>query len=153
MHIWRSWKLANFQDSPPPLSSSVQNSLSSPIDLGRPKRPPKLFHLQIITNQFKENIIQGWLLHVIRSFLRSDFILSINSLILSGFPLTFIHLAEATLVLGAILKNSSSPSSYNEKMCWVQEWGEASLSAFLWLYVLVCTVVQKYHKMIFIYYY
>ena len=83
----------------------------------------------------------------------SAFVLSINLLILSGFPLTFIHLAEANLILGAILKTSFSPSSYNEKMCWGQDWAEASLSAFLWLYVLVCTVVKKYHKMIFIYYY
>ena len=35
----------------------------------------------------------------------SAFVLSINLLILPGFPLTFIHLAEANLVPGAILKN------------------------------------------------
>ena len=53
----------------------------------------------------------------------SAFVFSINSLIFSGFPLTFFHLAEA------------------------------SLSAFSWLYTLVCAVVQKYHEMSFIYNY
>ena len=52
---------------------------------------------------------------------RSAFVFSINSLILSGFPLTSFHLAEA------------------------------SLSVFSWLYTLVCAVVQKYHEMSFIY--
>ena len=36
---------------------------------------------------------------------RSAFVFSINSLILSGFPLTPFHLAEANLVPRAILKN------------------------------------------------
>ena len=55
--------------------------------------------------------------------LRPAFVFSINSLILSGFPLTSFHLAEA------------------------------SLSAFLSLYTLVCAAVQKYHEMSFIYNY
>ena len=46
-----------------------------------------------------------------------------NSLILSGFPLTSFHLAEA------------------------------SLSGFSWLYDPVCAVVQKYREMPFIYNY
>ena len=54
---------------------------------------------------------------------RSAFVLSINSLIMSGFPFTSFHLAEA------------------------------SLSPFSWLYTLVCAVVQKYHEMYFIYIY
>ena len=54
---------------------------------------------------------------------RSAFVFSINSLILSGFPLTSFHLAEA------------------------------SLYAFSWLYSLQCAVVQKYHEMPFIYSY
>ena len=59
----------------------------------------------------KKNIIQWGLLYVIRSF-RSAFAFSINSLILSGFPLTSYHLAEP------------------------------SLSAFSWLYALVCAVLR-----------
>ena len=51
---------------------------------------------------------------------RSAFVFSINSLILSGFPLISFHLAEA------------------------------SLSAFSWLYTLVCAVVQNYN---YYYYY
>ena len=52
----------------------------------------------MITNQFKENIIQGLLLYVTRSFrlsFWSAFTFSINSLILSGFPFISFHLAEA----------------------------------------------------------
>ena len=52
---------------------------------------------------------------------RSVFVFSINSLMV--FPLTSIHLAEA------------------------------SLRAFSWLYTLVCAVVQKYQEMFFIYNY
>ena len=52
--------------------------------------------------------------------LRSAFVFNTNPLILFGFPLTSFHLAEA------------------------------SLCAFLWLYTLVCAVVQKYYEMLFI---
>ena len=51
--------------------------------------------------------------------LPSAFVFSINSLILSSFHLTFLHLAEV------------------------------SLSAFSWLYTLMCEVAQKYHEMYF----
>ena len=54
---------------------------------------------------------------------RWAFVFGINPLILSGFPLTSFHLAEA------------------------------SLSAFSWLYTLECAVVRKYHEMYFIYNY
>ena len=50
---------------------------------------------------------------------RSVFIFSFNSLILSGFPLTSFHLAEA------------------------------SRSAFSWLYTPVCAVVQKISRNVF----
>ena len=53
----------------------------------------------------------------------SAFVFNISSLILSEFPLTSFHLAEA------------------------------SRSAFLWLYTFVCAVVQKYLEMSFIYNY
>ena len=54
---------------------------------------------------------------------RSVFVFSISSLILSGFPLTFFHLAEASLVPKAIfkkLKTHFSPSFCSEKMRWGQ---------------------------------
>ena len=60
----------------------VQFSRPPPVHLG-----PKFFHplildvqfqmnlppLQMMTNQLKENIIQGWLLHFCRSFFQSGF--------------------------------------------------------------------------------
>ena len=51
---------------------------------------------------------------------RSAFVFSINSLILSDFPLNSFHLVET------------------------------SLYAFSWLYTLLCAVVGKYHEMFFI---
>ena len=50
----------------------------------------------------------------------SAFVSSINSLILSDFPLASFHLAEA------------------------------SLPAFVWLYTLLCAVIQKYQMSFFI---
>ena len=69
-HIWRPWKLSNFQDPPTTLSIYVQNS-STPLtlDVQFQTTPP----LQMITNQLKENIIQDWLLYVIRSFFQVGF--------------------------------------------------------------------------------
>ena len=78
-----------------------------PLDLGRPisndppSPPPS--PLQMTTNQLKEDITQGQLLYGLS--LRSAFDFSINSLILSGFPLASFHLAEAKLVTRTILKN------------------------------------------------
>ena len=118
IHIWRPWKLSNFQDSPPPLSIPtlsifVQNS-STPftLDVLFQTNPPS-FLLSLNDNQsIKENMFQRWLLYVIRLYI-------LLYVILSGFPLTSFHLAEA------------------------------SLSDLLWLYTLVCAVVQKYHEMSF----
>ena len=52
---------------------------------------------------------------------RSTFVFNTNSSILSGFSLTCFHLADA------------------------------SLSAFSWLYTIVCAVFLQYHEMPFIY--
>ena len=68
---------------------------------------------QVFSREFYENSKNTEHLWVTAS-------VSINSLILSGFPLTSFHLAEA------------------------------SLSAFPWFYTIVCAVVQKYHEMSFI---
>ena len=121
IHIWCPWKLSNFQDPPPTLSIYVQDSstlLTSDIQF-QMTRPP----LQMIRNELKENVIQGWLYILSSPSFRSAFIFSINSLILSGFPLTSFHLAEA------------------------------SLFAFSWLYTLVCAVVQKHNEVSFIHNY
>ena len=56
IHIWRPWKLSNFQDPPPSLSTYVQNS-STPLTLDvqfQTNPPPPLTHLQMITNQLKK---------------------------------------------------------------------------------------------------
>ena len=75
--------------------------------------PPAFPPLKMIVNQLRGYIILGWLL---LSFW-SAFVFSVNSWILSGFPLTSFHLVEADLVPRAIFKNQKafSPSSRSEK--------------------------------------
>ena len=86
-------KIVQFPRPPIPLVH-LRPKIFNPLDLGRPnyKRISSLF-LQMITNQLKENIIQGLLLYAI---MLSAFVFSIKSLILSGFSLTSFHLAEVT---------------------------------------------------------
>ena len=76
IHIRRPWKLSNFQDPLPPCPST-SNFIPPPrpwtfkfkhTPPPSPLIPPP--PLQMITNQLKENIIQGWLSDIIRSFLR-----------------------------------------------------------------------------------
>ena len=62
------------------------------------KRMPPL---QIITNQLKVNIIKGWLLYVIKSFIQVGF--RFHSLILSGFPLTSFYQASLSAFSWVIL--------------------------------------------------
>ena len=60
--------MSNFQDPLPPLPLYVQNS-STPLMFDVKFQIPSP-HLLMITNQLKENIIQGWLLYVIKSYLQ-----------------------------------------------------------------------------------
>ena len=143
MHIWRPWKLPNFQEPPPscPATSKIL-----------PPTWPRTSNLKR-----KEKIIQGWLLDVIRSFLQVGFcsqyqLINLVCWLSIDFYL-FSWSQPRPQNYSKKLNTSFSPSSYSEQMCWGQGWAKASLSAFLWLYILVCTVVQKYHKMIFIYNY
>ena len=109
----KSMKIVHFSRPITPLSIYAQNSSTSlSLNIQFQTLPPPL---QMITNQLKENTIQGWLLYVIRSFIQVGFRCQYKLLILSGFPLTSFHLAKT------------------------------SLSAFSWLYSLVCAVVQKHH--------
>ena len=110
IHIWQPWKLTNFQDPPPPLSTNIHNS-SAPLTL--------------------------------------DVQFQMNSLPQLPPPSQTHNLISR--VIFKKLKTSFSPSSYSEKMCWGQGWAEASLSVFLGIYIPVCAVVQKYHRIIFIY--
>ena len=112
--------------------------------------------LQMITNQLeglKENIIQGWLLYVIRSFLQVAFCLQyqlINYLWLSVDFFLFSWSQPCPQSYLKKAKTSFSFSSYSKKECWCQGWAEASPSVFSWLYIFVCEVVQKYHEMFFV---
>ena len=67
-----SMKIVQFSRLPTPLLY-LRPKLFHPLDLGCPisneLHPP----LQIIINQIKNNIIQGWLFYVIRSFLQVGF--------------------------------------------------------------------------------
>ena len=135
IHIWRPWKLSNFQDHPPPLSIYIQNSStpltwdvqfqkkSSPL-LPPPSPPPP--RLSLNDNQsIKKNIIQGWLLHVIRSFLQVGFRFQCQHINLVWLSFDFFSFSWSLTII--------SPSS--------------------WLYILVCTVVRKYQGMSFVYNY
>ena len=65
-----SMKITQCSRPPPHPSCLPTSKILSPLDLGRPisNKP-----FQMITNQLKVNIIQGWLLYVIRSFLQFGF--------------------------------------------------------------------------------
>ena len=89
IHIWRPRKLSYFKDPSLPLSIYFQNPCTPWPWTSNFKRKSSL---QMITNQLKENIIQGSDLS-----LRLVFVFNTNSLILSGSPLTSFHLAEASL--------------------------------------------------------
>ena len=140
MHIWRPRKLPYFQE--PPLSCPATSKILSPTW-------PRTSNLKR-----KEKIIQGWLLDVTRSFLQVGFcsqyqLINVACWLSIGFC-QFSWSQPRPLSYFKKLKTSFSPSSYSQQMCWSQGWAKASLSTFLWLYIHVCTVVQKYHKMIFI---
>ena len=80
IHIWRPWKLSNFQDPSHPLSKYVQNSSIS-------NKPPSI---SLNDNQsIKKNIIQRWLLYVIRSFLPVGFCFHYHLIILVWFSIDF----------------------------------------------------------------
>ena len=106
----------------------------------------------MITNQLKENIIQGCLLYVIRSFLQVGFRFQYQLINLVWHSIDFFSFSWSQYRPQSNfkkLKTSFLHSSYNEKMCWGQDWAEASLSTISWFYILVCAVVQKYKKIFF----
>ena len=109
IHIRCQCKLSNFQDPPPPLSIYVQSS-STPLTLDAQfqRNPP----LQMIANQFKENIIPRWLSYVFRSFLQVGFHFQYQLINFVWVSVTSLRLIEALL------------------------------SAFLWLYTLVCSCTK-----------
>ena len=144
IHTWRPWKLANFQD-PPTSLVQLRPKFFHPLDFQTPnfKRNSLPLPLQIMTNQLKENIIQGWLLHDIRSFLQVGFCSQYQLTNLVWLSIDFYlfswnqHRSQSFFKK---LKTSFSPSCYSEMMCWGQGWSEASLSAFfVALYSCMCS--------------
>ena len=141
---------------PPPLSSYVQNfSNLLTLDVQFQTKPPVPFPLETIRNQLKGNIILGWLLCIIRSFLqvRSRFECQlINPVWLSIDFLSFNWSQCCPQSKFKKLKISFLLYPYSENTLidafrrWSQGWAEASLTAFSWLCILVCAVVQKYHE-------
>ena len=71
------------------------------------------------------------------------FVFSIDSLILYGFPFNSFHLAEANLISRTILKNTN-PLFHLPLI--VKRCTGVKLKPFLWLYILVCAVVQNITK-------
>ena len=133
IHIWSPWKLFIFQDPQPCLFICVQNS-STPWPCRSsfrqrttrpPPPPPPLLSLQMITNQLKESIIQGWLLYIIRTFLQVSFRFQYQSIILVWLSFDFFSFS----------------------------WSVTIISSSSWSYTLVCAVVQKYQEVSFIYNY
>ena len=152
IHIWRPWKLTSCQDPPPPTSIvQLRPKFFQPLDLGRPisSKPPVPFPLETIRNQLKGNIILRWLLYIIRSFLqvRSRFLYQLINLVCLSIDFFSFNWSQSRPQSNfKELKISFLPSPYSEKTRWGQGWAEASLTAFSWLCILVCAVVQKYHK-------
>ena len=133
------------------------------LDLGRPIRnehpsPPPLslsLSLQMIINQLKENIIQGWLWYVIVFPSGRLFFFSINSLTCLAFHwLLSVQLkATSSPELFKNIKNLFFAFLFQRNDVLGQGWAETWLSAFSGLYILARAVVQKYHEISFIYNY
>ena len=103
------------------------------------------------TIQLKENIIQGWLLYVIRSFPPVVFRFQYQLINLVWLSIDLFSLNQSRPQSNfKKLKTSFLHSSYSEKMRCGQDWAEASLPAFSWLYIIVCAVVQKCQKRLFL---
>ena len=85
IHMWRPWKLSIFQDPHPPCLST--SKLLPPSWLWTFNFKQTAPSLQMITYQLKENLIQGWLLYLIRSLLRfgSRFQYQLINLVLLSF--------------------------------------------------------------------
>ena len=114
IQVWRPWKLFIFQD-PHLLCPSTSKILP----------PPLINSLQMITNHLKENIIQGWLLYVIRTFLQVGFRCQYQTINLVWLFFDFFSFS----------------------------WSHTFISPSSWLYTLVCAVVKKYQEMSFVYNY
>ena len=126
MKIYKEWYTDGVNENYPispstskilPLSWSWTSTFKrTPPPPPPPHPPPHPFLSRNDNQSIKENIIQGWLLYVIRPFLQVCF----------GFQYQLINLVWLSFGLFSF------------------SW--SLISAFSWLYTLVCAVVQKYHK-------
>ena len=140
--------MPNFQD--PPTTCPVTSKILPPLWPWMSNYPQTPLPLQMITNQLKGNIILGWLLYVIKSFLQVGFHFQYQLINLVWLSIDFFSFSWSQSHPQnnfKKLKTYFSPCSYSEKMGSGQDWAEASLSTFSWLYIFVCAVVQKYHEM------
>ena len=117
-----SMKIIQFSRPPTPLVH-LPSKFFHPLDLGRPFPNATTSPPSSNDNQSVKRKHNPRMTIICYQVLLSGRLsfFSLCSLILHGFPLTSFHLPEA------------------------------SLSAFSWLYTLVCAFVQKYHKLSFIY--
>ena len=143
IHIWRPRKLSNFQD--PPLALATLKIIRPPWPwTSNFKRPPPHPPSPNDNQSIKENIIQAWLLYIMRSFLQVGFCFQYQLIHLVWFSIDLFPFSWSQPRPQSCFKKWKTnflPSSYNEKMCWSQNWTETSLSAFSWLNILVCAVV------------
>ena len=77
--------------------------------------------LQMITNQLKENIIHGWLFMWSGPSFWSAFVFSINSLILSGFPVKFFSVSWS-LTISYFVALYSCLCSFVQKMSFIYKY-------------------------------
>ena len=107
------------------------------------------------TIQLKENIIQGWLLYVIRSFPQVVFRFQyqlINLVWLSIDLFLFSWSQSYPQSNFKKLKTSFLSFSYNKKVRWGQDWAESPLSTICFLvalYSLVCSYKKKQENLFF----
>ena len=98
IHIWRPWKLSNFQDPPPPCPSGSK-ILPHPWFCTSNFRQPSPSPNDNQSIKRKHNPMMTIICYQVLPSFRSAFVFSINPLILYyGFLLTSFHLAEASLL-------------------------------------------------------
>ena len=136
-----SMKIVQFSRPPPPVFSRYVQNSSTPLALG------VQFQMNLPSpndkQSIKRNIIQGWPLYIIRSFLQVGFrfqyqLINLAWLSIEFFPFSWSQPCPQSNLKK--LKTSFSLSSYSEKLRWGQGWVEASLSAISCFYKLVCAV-------------
>ena len=119
-----SMKIVQFSRPPLSLSSYVQNSSTIlTLDVQFQTTSSPHLSLQIIANQLKENIIQEWLLYIIRSFIQVGFwfqfqLINLVWLSIDFSPFSWSQPCPESYFLK--LKTFFSVSSHCKNICWVK---------------------------------